>query len=278
MVKLDIGGGFNPKEGFKSVDKSVGSSYQINLENERLPFEDETIEEIYTNHTLEHIENIAWVMNEMWRVLKWGGKLEIIVPHHESTIAFQDPTHKRFFNAQSMKYFEGYYINKHVLFYNHIVCAFKELENTTKIVDAGIKGGGTLPYYREQRFVLEKNQEWWEKNKPFYCVYGYESPCVSGKGIDEEQVYEMFTIEQEKALQLFKKKNKDYGNNYFNGEHELPLIFGNLTRKFNRLKGFYESKKEYLVGDETVEDTLRDLAIYCTMEIVRLEGEKKKVK
>ena len=46
-------------------------------------------------------------MNETWRVLKPGGKAEIIVPTTEGPGAFQDPTHISFWNRNSFWYFES---------------------------------------------------------------------------------------------------------------------------------------------------------------------------
>jgi predicted SAM-dependent methyltransferase len=276
-MKIDIGGGFNPKAGFDSVDKCSGAKYNVNFEHERLPFADESVDEIYTAHTFEHIENLIHLMNEIWRVMKWGAKIEIIVPHHECTLAFQDPTHKRFFNSQSMKFFEGQYLNKYQLAYG-ITGAFMEIENHTVTKDITVKGGFDLPYFVEQRFVLIKDETYYQDHMPFYMIEPAEKPEVSGKELQEQKVADTFADELQKSCDLFIKKNHDYGNAYFSGKQPLNLIFSNFTRKYARLQGFYESNKIYTVGDETVEDTLRDMLVYSGMELTRLRLEKEKKK
>ena len=163
LVKIDIGGGNNPKDGFLCVDRCFSANYVVNLETNSLPFNDESIDEIYTNHTLEHISDLIHLMNEMWRVMKWDAILTIIVPHVECSVAFQDPTHVRYFNRNSMKYFEGYYVNKHKLDYG-INCVFKEILNETNVINDFVENLESFPCYKEQKFVLKKDREWFKIN------------------------------------------------------------------------------------------------------------------
>ena len=56
-------------------------AFQVDLEKERYPFEDEDIDIIIMNQVLEHIKEIYWVFHETSRVLKIGGKVIIGVPN-----------------------------------------------------------------------------------------------------------------------------------------------------------------------------------------------------
>lgn len=60
------------------------------------PFPDESVIEAFSSHTLEHLEAKQRIvfLNELYRVLQFGGKALIITPHWKSPRAFQDPTHK----------------------------------------------------------------------------------------------------------------------------------------------------------------------------------------
>lgn len=80
-MKLDIGSGPIPREGFIGVDMyppNDGVSSIMGL----LPFPDCSIEEVYSSHALEHISKHAVVptLIEWRRVLIWGGKIVIEVP------------------------------------------------------------------------------------------------------------------------------------------------------------------------------------------------------
>ena len=71
----------------------------------RLPFKDESIDEIICSEVLEHVADLVKAMEEIHRVLKPGGKVMIKVPHVKSLDAFRDPTHKNFFTIATMDYF-----------------------------------------------------------------------------------------------------------------------------------------------------------------------------
>ncbi len=117
-MKINIGGGFQRIDGFQNVDKvqcvdNEGKEYTdiiCDIEHEKLPFEDNSVDEIACYETLEHLRDLIPAMNEMWRVLKPDGILKGKVPGtHEG--AFADPTHVRYFVPASFDYFTG--VNKY---------------------------------------------------------------------------------------------------------------------------------------------------------------------
>ena len=67
---------------------------------------------------------------------------------------------------------------------------------------------------------------------------------------------------------IYTKKNSDYGDSFAKLRKEIPYaILVRIYDKYSRLKNLLEGK-EQLVSDESIEDTLIDLANYCIMEIV----------
>ena len=102
-------------EGFTNVDRvqnvdDKGVKYTdviCNIECEPLPFKDSSIDEIACYETLEHLEDLIFAMNEMWRVLKPGGFLKGKVPREGGRGALADPTHKRIFITDTFDYFTG---------------------------------------------------------------------------------------------------------------------------------------------------------------------------
>jgi predicted SAM-dependent methyltransferase len=166
-LKIDFGCGHNKKDGYVGVDviDSKDVAFRVDIEEELLPFADETVDEIYTAHTLEHIEDLIRAMNEFWRVLKWGSLLKIHVPHRYCDLAFQDPTHKRFFTVDSMKFFCGDYVAKHRLSYG-IRAIFKQVSISLYFPS------GTSPekkkYCTMIEFILRKDQVYHAKYKHVY--------------------------------------------------------------------------------------------------------------
>ena len=107
-MKLNIGSGYKRIDGFTNVDcvQTGVTDVVIDIEKEKLPYEDNSVDEIYCYETLEHLSDIIFPMNEMWRVLKTGGILKGKVPGTWSG-AVADPTHKRIFVPESFDYFTG---------------------------------------------------------------------------------------------------------------------------------------------------------------------------
>lgn len=55
--------------------------FAINIEKNIFPFEDESVDIIICNQILEHCKELFWILHEISRVLKKGGKLIIGVPN-----------------------------------------------------------------------------------------------------------------------------------------------------------------------------------------------------
>lgn len=74
-----------------------------------------------------------------------------------------------------------------------------------------------------------------------------------------------------RLTKIYRDKNSDYGDSFVKVREEFPnAILIRLSDKLNRLKTLYSSK-EQMVRDESIIDTLLDLANYCIMEIIEIE-------
>ncbi|MCP4677907.1 MAG: methyltransferase domain-containing protein [Deltaproteobacteria bacterium] len=81
-----------------------GVDLVANLE-QSWPWKDDSIHYIRAFDIVEHLADPIHTMNEAWRVLDNGGILEIWVPSTDGRGAFQDPTHKSFWNCNSFLYY-----------------------------------------------------------------------------------------------------------------------------------------------------------------------------
>lgn len=67
---------------------------------------------------------------------------------------------------------------------------------------------------------------------------------------------------------IYNRKNHDYGDSFGKLRTEIPnSILVRIYDKYSRLKTLLEGS-EQKVKDESIEDTLMDLANYCIMELV----------
>ncbi len=106
-LKLNVGGGERPKPGFFNVDvvNLPGVDVLADLNEPLSDLPADSVDEVYTRHTLEHIPRLTELMGELHRVLRPGGRLEVIVPHFSNPYGYSDPTHVRFFGLYSFFYF-----------------------------------------------------------------------------------------------------------------------------------------------------------------------------
>ena len=108
FVKVELGCGESRKiKDAITVDLVDNDSVDIvtNINN-GLPFEDNSIDEIYSYHFLEHVDNLEFVLKEIYRVLKPNGKKIGSVPHFANPYFYSDPTHNSFFGLYSFSYFD----------------------------------------------------------------------------------------------------------------------------------------------------------------------------
>ena len=106
-MKLNLGCGHDKLEGYINCDISpmVKPDMLLDLEN-KLPFDDNSVDEILTSHVLEHINNFVQLMQEIYRVSKPGTLIKIKAPFYTGWGQYNDPTHVRFFTPFTFQYFK----------------------------------------------------------------------------------------------------------------------------------------------------------------------------
>ena len=90
-----------------------------------------------------------------------------------------------------------------------------------------------------------------------------------------------FANEAKQCVELYSRKNHDYGNSFDKGMDNIGMAYGvgRIYDKMNRLITL--TKKEAQVKDESIDDTLRDLACYSMMMLAyrkrQIEKEHSKI-
>lgn len=99
ITKIDLGCGDTKREGFWGIDFCPGPSVDLvlNIESERLPFEDNSIEHVFSSHMFEHLSDLTFPLQEIIRVCKEDALVEIWTPYGKSNGAFAIG-HQLFFN------------------------------------------------------------------------------------------------------------------------------------------------------------------------------------
>ena len=90
--------------------------------------------------------------------------------------------------------------------------------------------------------------------------------------------YKLTRLERHKQLceelhKLYEKKNHDYGDSFHISfvEEGMAMPRIRLSDKLNRFKTLSRPSEDQMVSDESIRDTLIDLANYAIMTIVEME-------
>lgn len=93
-MRVELGGGPKPRDGFINCDfqaqpgvHRVIDFEQLGINGVRLPFEDSTVDEVYSSHCFEHVLNLNHLLWEIGRICRVGARVEIRVPHWLSQMA-----------------------------------------------------------------------------------------------------------------------------------------------------------------------------------------------
>jgi hypothetical protein len=80
----------------------------------------------------------------------------------------------------------------------------------------------------------------------------------------------------DKMFDIYHRKNSDYGNSFSKSFEKFGMqsVLMRLTDKYNRLEALTESGEEPKVKDESIEDTLMDMANYAILAIIELRARK----
>jgi SAM-dependent methyltransferase len=104
---LDVGsGGTKQKATSAGVDMHPAPGVDV-LADLRggLPFADAGVDRVYAVHVLEHVIDLVSLMNELHRILADDGVLHVMSPDWRSIGAVADPTHVKYLDVQTFKWF-----------------------------------------------------------------------------------------------------------------------------------------------------------------------------
>lgn len=116
-MKINLGSGYKKYDDFINIDDDplVKPDICLDINSAKLPFEDNSVDEIKAHHILEHIgEPFIPLMKELYRVCKHGALLDIEAPHHQHEVFYGDPTHRRPITVMAMDLFSKKANLKHI--------------------------------------------------------------------------------------------------------------------------------------------------------------------
>ena len=105
-VRIDLGCGDKKRPGYLGLDYVDGEQVDVvlDLTKDRYPFEDRSVDAIYSAHFLEHIEEPNHVFEEIGRICKDGARIEFWTPYAFTNEAFVYG-HQHFFTEEDWLHF-----------------------------------------------------------------------------------------------------------------------------------------------------------------------------
>lgn len=97
-MKIQLGSGSNRFDDYVNIDYDAACNpdFVLDIEKEKLPFEDNTVTSVIAHHIFEHLgEGFFFVLQEIYRVCKHGAIIDVKVPHPRHDSFLSDPTHRR---------------------------------------------------------------------------------------------------------------------------------------------------------------------------------------
>lgn len=126
-MKLDLACGQVKREGFIGVDHSPCAGVDIVYDLNSYPYsfaEDNSVDEIFCSHFVEHVGDLMKFMNECYRIMKPNAKMTIAAPYYNSIRCWQDPTHVRAISEATFLYYNKQWREYNRLDHYPITCNF----------------------------------------------------------------------------------------------------------------------------------------------------------
>jgi len=107
LICVNIDAGLATVPHFINIDVTGKGKRNIDIGKEPLPFDNDSVDVIFSYHALEHIPNYLAAMAEIHRVLKHGGRLLLGLPYVTATkYHLVNPYHLHNFNEHSFDFFD----------------------------------------------------------------------------------------------------------------------------------------------------------------------------
>jgi SAM-dependent methyltransferase len=107
IVRLDFGGAAKRRRSLRVAPRRTPGADIVAKLATALPFRDNSVDEVFLDHALAHVDDFAGVMEELWRISKPGTLIHLRLPHASSSWALsRDPRHAHLFTLETFNYFD----------------------------------------------------------------------------------------------------------------------------------------------------------------------------
>lgn len=109
MIRLNLGCGNKPLPNCVNHDRTLFAAHVDIAHDLNIlpwPWLDNTFDAIIAHSVVEHLDSFYAFFDEVWRILKPNGLIEVIVPRYDHINVAIDPTHKRGYVMESFQFLD----------------------------------------------------------------------------------------------------------------------------------------------------------------------------
>lgn len=107
-MKINLGAGGDIRQGFVNHDivQLPGIDVVHDLNSYPWPWPDASVDELVAKDLLEHLDEFMPAMEEIFRIVRPGGRIYLKVPYWNGWSRQADPTHRRGFHELTFRFFD----------------------------------------------------------------------------------------------------------------------------------------------------------------------------
>lgn len=94
--------------------------------------------------------------------------------------------------------------------------------------------------------------------------------------MDTQTMDTTFEMVAAEMLNMYQRKNADYGNSFAETIREFGFIpaVARINDKLKRVKNIVKGREMNIIKDESLRDNLMDIAVYSVLTIMELDNQK----
>jgi hypothetical protein len=105
VIRLDLGCGRAKSPGFLGADRFPLPDVDIVLDmNKPFPLADNSVDLLLASHSLEHVDDLIFTMQEVFRICKDRAQVCILAPYYAQGLNLANPYHKQCFNEHTPRF------------------------------------------------------------------------------------------------------------------------------------------------------------------------------
>lgn len=163
LIRVELGCGKKKASGYIGVDRFPLPGVDIVADlNERFPFDNEYVDVILAQHSLEHLDDLNHVMSEIYRVCKDGAIVFILSPYSNQSGNRANHYHKLIFNEHTFRFFSNEADNPYVgaddLYIPHLITYGLGRTDNSDMNMEFHQVGMEFFYYKQYRFLTEEQK------------------------------------------------------------------------------------------------------------------------